>query len=159
MISHIWVSIIRLGLISFVFQDRRAKTPVLIVPYEIVNPRITLNLKRSFNKAFWIDCSLYKALQRFSFGIKKKLANYRIPNNSRHPEEHWNTEKNAVFQDPYFLIRHTLGITKIPTWKYFMCIQARNFDFSDLCTETCSQNRLKIGFFRTKMLVVLLCMT
>ena len=68
------------------------------------------------NVSFWV-------LQLFS-GKLKMLSLFC----TRHPEEDWNTEKNAMFQDPYFLIRHTLGITKISTWKYSMCIQARNFD-------------------------------
>ena len=69
---------------------------------------------------------------------------------TRYPEKHWFTEKNAVFWGPFFLIRHTLGITKIPKWKYSMCIRARNFDFSDLCTEKWPQIALKRGFFEHK---------
>ena len=66
----------------------------------------------------------------------------------RYPEKHWNTEKNAVVWDPCFLIRHTPGITKIPIWKYFMCILARNFDISDLCTEKWHEFDRKRGIFR-----------
>ena len=66
-------------------------------------------------------------------------------------------KKNAVFRDPYFLIRQTPGITKIPTWKYSMCIQARNFYISDLCTEKWPQIGLKRGFFSTKVLMVFFC--
>ena len=54
---------------------------------------------------------------------------------TRHPEKYWNTEKNAQLWDPYFLIRHAPGITKIPKWKYSICIQPRKYDFLDLCTE------------------------
>ena len=66
---------------------------------------------------------------------------------SRYPEKHWNTEKNAVVWDQYFLIRHTPGITKIPIWKYFMCILARNFDISVLCTEKWHEFDRKRGIF------------
>ena len=63
------------------------------------------------------------------------------------PEKHWNTEKNAVVWDPYFLIRHNPRITKIPIWKYFMCILARNFDISVLCTEKLHEFDRKRGIF------------
>ena len=66
---------------------------------------------------------------------------------TRYPEKHWNTEKNAVVWEPYFLIRHTPGIKKIPIWKYFMCILARNFDISDLCTEKWHEFDRKRVFF------------
>ena len=96
-----------------------------------------------------------------TFKRKRYLLELDYPMNtpffSRHPEEDWNTEKNAVFRDPYFLIRHTPGITKIPKLKYSMCIQARNFDISDLCTEKWLQIGLKRGFFSTKVLMVFFC--
>ena len=39
-----------------------------------------------------------------------------------------------------------------------MCIQTRNFDFSDLvCTEKCPQIGLKRGFFSTEVLMVYFC--
>ena len=65
--------------------------------------------------------------------------------------------QNTVFRDPYILMRHTLGIIKIPTWKYSMCIQAKFFDISDLCTEKWHQIGLKRGFFSTKVLLVFFC--
>ena len=35
----------------------------------------------------------------------------------------------------------------MPIWKYSMCILARNFDFSNLCTEKCPSFDLKRGTF------------
>ena len=66
---------------------------------------------------------------------------------TRYPKKHWYTEKNAVLLDPNFLIRHTPGITKIPIWKYFMCILAKNFDISVLCTEKWHEFDSKRGIF------------
>ena len=47
---------------------------------------------------------------------------------TRRSRKHWNTEKNAWVWHPYFLIKYTPRITKIPIWKHSMCILARNFD-------------------------------
>ena len=56
-------------------------------------------------------------------------------------------KKHAVVCNPYFLIRHTPGITKITKWKYFMFILARNFDISVLCTKKWHEFDRKRGIF------------
>ena len=55
-------------------------------------------------------------------------------NQSRWSRKHWITEENTCVLHPYFLIRYTLRITKMPIWKYFIHVLARKFDFSKLCT-------------------------
>ena len=57
-----------------------------------------------------------------------------------------NSSKND-HKRPYFLIRYSLGITKIPVLKYSMRIVARKFDFSNLCTEKFPSFDLKRGTF------------
>ena len=47
----------------------------------------------------------------------------------------WNAKKIAWLWDPYFLNRYALGITKMPKWKYSMCVLAKNLDFPILYTE------------------------
>ena len=76
--------------------------------------------------------NIYNTANDWCCVIVKRFTTQSCPNGApRSPE----IQKNAVIWDPYFLIRHTPRITEIPIWKYFMCILARNFDISDLCTE------------------------
>ena len=44
---------------------------------------------------------------------------------SRYPEKDWNREKYAWVWHPYFFMRYTPRVTKIPKWKYSICILAR----------------------------------
>ena len=61
-----------------------------------------------------------------------------------------NLWKNAWVWDPFLLIRHALGITKMANWKYSMHVLARNFHFSNLCTENYPQIHQKLGKFPLK---------
>ena len=56
-----------------------------------------------------------------------------LVSNPRHPEEHWNPDKNAVLRDPYFLIWHTIRITHTHM-EIFHVYSSERIDFSDLCT-------------------------
>ena len=62
---------------------------------------------------------------------------------TRYPEKHWNTEKMPRFGTNIFLFRHAPRIKEIPKWKYLMCIQQRNYDFSVLFTEIWKDSREK----------------
>ena len=66
-------------------------------------------------------------------------------------------QKNAWVWDPYFLIKYTRGITKMPKWKYSMCILAWNLDSSNLYTEKCPSFDIKRWLFITKVIREYLC--
>ena len=70
---------------------------------------------------FWKKKILWPFITNFIYFVYFYLTLWSNWNNlrasrARHPEEHWNPEKNAVVWDPYFLIRHTLcqGSQKYP---------------------------------------------
>ena len=94
------------------------------------------------NSFTWIIASLELSLNPSNSWLQFRLYY------SRYTEKHWNTKKKyAVVWDPYFLISYTPGIPKIPIWKYFMCILARNLFISDLNTEKWHEFDRKKGQF------------
>ena len=86
--------------------------------------------KTLYKEWFWFDNRPNKL-----FSIASKRWRWERFSSHGTPRSTEIQKKNALLWDPYFLIRHTPGITKIPIWRYFMCILARNFDISLLCTE------------------------
>ena len=108
-----------------------------------------ISLSRFFPKKFYVNILFFnfEMFERKSYSLTEKdFYLDRVicsPLFFTVPREALKYRKNAVVWDPYFLIRHAAGITKIPIWKYFMRILARNFDISDLCNEKWPQIGLK----------------
>ena len=95
-----------------------------IDPFKIKYPKYFMHMK--WTDYWWPACAWCSRTVKNIFEIF--LMKIWSPFNTRY-RKIYEIRKNAWVLDPFLLIGYTLGITKIPKWKYSMFCPGRKFCF------------------------------